>query len=97
LTLSDDKKTFAGLAAIDHLEAGLAFIAGDYMGEHWLATFAVLAIDERQVCLRAFGRFRASAFDPMWPPGSVGTERDKRQWLQSYPSRSINMIITGRI
>ena len=28
-----------------HLEAGLSHIAGDYMGEHWLASFAVLAID----------------------------------------------------
>ena len=33
-------------AARLHLEAGLPHIAGDYMGEHWLATFAVLAIDE---------------------------------------------------
>jgi len=24
----------------DHLAAGLAHVAGDYMGEHWLATFA---------------------------------------------------------
>lgn len=34
-------------AARRHLEAGLPHIAGDYMGEHWLATFAVLAIEER--------------------------------------------------
>ncbi|MFM5917801.1 MAG: DUF2891 domain-containing protein [Novosphingobium sp.] len=32
-------------AAIDrHLEAALPHVAGDYMGEHWLATFAVLAL-----------------------------------------------------
>ncbi len=27
-----------------HLDASLPFIAGDYMGEHWLATFALLAL-----------------------------------------------------
>ena len=36
----------AGRAARDHLEAALPHVAGDYMGEHWLATFAVLALDE---------------------------------------------------
>ncbi len=34
------------LAAADaHLAAALPHVAGDYMGEHWLATFAVLALD----------------------------------------------------
>jgi len=28
-----------------HLGAALANVAGDYMGEHWLATFATLALD----------------------------------------------------
>lgn len=28
-----------------HLEAGLPHVAGDYMGEHWLASFAVLALE----------------------------------------------------
>ena len=28
-----------------HLDAGLAHVAGDYMGEHWLASFALLALD----------------------------------------------------
>ena len=28
-----------------HLTAGLPHVAGDYMGEHWLATFALLAIE----------------------------------------------------
>jgi hypothetical protein len=33
-------------AAIDaHLASGLEHIAGDYAGEHWLATFALLALD----------------------------------------------------
>jgi hypothetical protein len=32
-------------AADRHIEASLAHVAGDYMGEHWLATFALLAVD----------------------------------------------------
>ena len=32
-------------AARRHLDAGLPHVAGDYMGEHWLATFALLALD----------------------------------------------------
>jgi hypothetical protein len=38
----------AGLAcrtADEHLDASLPHVAGDYMGEHWLATFALLALD----------------------------------------------------
>jgi hypothetical protein len=30
-----------------HLDASIAAVAGDYMGEHWLATFATLALDAR--------------------------------------------------
>jgi hypothetical protein len=30
-----------------HLAAGLPHIAGDYMGEHWLASFATLALDDK--------------------------------------------------
>ena len=33
-------------AATRHLEAGLPFVAGDYMGEHWLGSFALLALDD---------------------------------------------------
>ena len=32
-------------AADEHLAAGIAHVAGDYMGEHWLATFALLALE----------------------------------------------------
>lgn len=32
------------LAANAHLDASLRHVAGDYMGEHWLATFALLAL-----------------------------------------------------
>jgi hypothetical protein len=33
-------------AASRHLDASLPHLAGDYMGEHWLATYALLAMDE---------------------------------------------------
>ncbi|HYE47497.1 MAG TPA: DUF2891 domain-containing protein [Caulobacter sp.] len=33
-------------AAEEHLAAGLPHVAGDYMGEHWLASFALLALRE---------------------------------------------------
>jgi len=29
-----------------HLDASLPYVAGDYMGEHWLASFALLALSE---------------------------------------------------
>jgi hypothetical protein len=32
-------------AADAHLDASLPHVAGDYMGEHWLATFALLALE----------------------------------------------------
>jgi hypothetical protein len=41
---ADPRHAIALDAADVHLEAGLAHVAGDYMGEHWLATFALLAL-----------------------------------------------------
>ncbi|MBE7197004.1 MAG: DUF2891 domain-containing protein [Parafilimonas terrae] len=32
-------------AAAKHLDAAMPHLAGDYMGEHWLASFALLALD----------------------------------------------------
>ena len=32
-------------AILDHLDSAMAHITGDYMGEHWLASFALLALD----------------------------------------------------
>jgi hypothetical protein len=32
-------------AAQRHISASLSHVAGDYMGEHWLATFALLALE----------------------------------------------------
>ncbi|MDR3535306.1 MAG: DUF2891 domain-containing protein [Acetobacteraceae bacterium] len=42
---SDARAPIMRDAADRHLEAGLPHVAGDYMGEHWLATFAVLALE----------------------------------------------------
>ncbi len=42
----DARQAVAKTAAAEHLAAGIPHIAGDYMGEHWLASFAVLALEE---------------------------------------------------
>lgn len=44
LALNDPARRAALAAADEHLAAGLEHVAGDYMGEHWLATFALLAL-----------------------------------------------------
>ena len=41
---SDPRKNVALEAADLHLRASVPHVAGDYMGEHWLATFALLAL-----------------------------------------------------
>ena len=40
----DPLRKIATKAADDHLAASLPHVSGDYMGEHWLATFALLAL-----------------------------------------------------
>ena len=45
LALNDPARRAALAAADEHLAAGLQHVAGDYMGEHWLATFALLALE----------------------------------------------------
>jgi hypothetical protein len=47
--LPPETRAIAESSAELHLEAALPHVAGDYMGEHWLATFALLALlaDER--------------------------------------------------
>ena len=42
---SDPRGQFMRDAAARHLEAGRRHISGDYMGEHWLATFLLLALE----------------------------------------------------
>ena len=37
--------TIAEQTALCHLDASLPHVTGDYMGEHWLATFALLALE----------------------------------------------------
>lgn len=43
LAPTEDRKMLEERAA-EHLEAALPHVAGDYMGEHWLASFALLAL-----------------------------------------------------
>ncbi|MGA0604374.1 DUF2891 domain-containing protein [Phenylobacterium sp. VNQ135] len=43
-TLSGPARAAAEAAADRHLAASLPHVAGDYMGEHWLASFALLAL-----------------------------------------------------
>ncbi|QEE47328.1 DUF2891 domain-containing protein [Rhizobium sp. WL3] len=46
--VTDTRRPVMIKAAHEHLEAGIAHVAGDYMGEHWLASFAVLALSETE-------------------------------------------------
>jgi Protein of unknown function (DUF2891) len=45
IALTDARRQVMREAARRHREAALPHIAGDYMGEHWLATFAWLALE----------------------------------------------------
>ncbi|MCX8998993.1 DUF2891 domain-containing protein [Rhizobiaceae bacterium BDR2-2] len=47
LPAGDDRIAAMLKAADRHLAASLPHVAGDYMGEHWLASFATLALDAR--------------------------------------------------
>jgi hypothetical protein len=42
--LAPDAAELARNASREHLDAALPHVAGDYMGEHWLASFALLAL-----------------------------------------------------
>jgi putative effector of murein hydrolase LrgA (UPF0299 family) len=44
LATDDPRRPIALRAAEDHLDAALPHVTGDYMGEHWLASFALLAL-----------------------------------------------------
>lgn len=44
ISASDPRRQIALDAARTHLHASLPHVAGDYMGSHWLATFALLAV-----------------------------------------------------
>ena len=41
---ADNRRGIALDAADAHIAASMPYVAGDYMGEHWLATFALLAL-----------------------------------------------------
>lgn len=44
LPADDPRRTVGEKAAAIHLDAALPHVTGDYMGEHWLASFALLAL-----------------------------------------------------
>ena len=46
LAPTDPRRPAAHDAAQRHLDASLPHVSGDFMGEHWLATFALLAMTE---------------------------------------------------
>jgi hypothetical protein len=43
-TLGSADSALANRVADEHLSAALPHLSGDYAGEHWLATFALLAL-----------------------------------------------------
>ena len=43
-SIGEPERSIALSAAEDHLAAAMPHISGDYMGEHWLASFALLAL-----------------------------------------------------
>jgi hypothetical protein len=45
LPSSDPLRNRAQQAIAEHISSALDHVAGDYMGEHWLASFALLALD----------------------------------------------------
>ncbi|HBF30222.1 DUF2891 domain-containing protein [Rhizobium sp.] len=45
LPATDPRRSVMQEATNTHLKVGLAHVTGDYMGEHWLASFAVLALE----------------------------------------------------
>ena len=47
--LEPDSRELASLTAEAHLDSSLPHVAGDDMGEHWLATFALLALEGKDV------------------------------------------------
>ena len=45
LPAADPRRSLMLEAADRHIAASLPAVSGDYMGEHWLASFAVLALE----------------------------------------------------
>lgn len=48
LLLPAEERSAANAVADEHLDAALSHIEGNYMGEHWLASFALLALQSRE-------------------------------------------------
>jgi len=59
-----DLAELARRTADEHLDASLPHVAGDYMGEHWLATFALLALEPPDRRPRRDGRRSGDGLGP---------------------------------
>jgi hypothetical protein len=42
--LAEPERSIANATADEHLAAAMPHLSGDYMGEHWLQSFALLAL-----------------------------------------------------
>ena len=62
--LDPDLAELARRTADEHLDASLPHVAGDYMGEHWLATFALLALEPPDRRPRRDGRRSGGGLGP---------------------------------
>jgi hypothetical protein len=47
--VSDPRHEVALATADHHLAASLPYVAGEYAGEHWLGTFALLAVSASEL------------------------------------------------
>ena len=76
LAVDDARRGVAENAAAMHLAAGLPHVQGDYMGEHWLATFALLALDDPEaVPASSVASLETAAGSPTPPAASPPTRR----------------------
>jgi hypothetical protein len=54
LSTADPRRAILFEAAVRHAEVGLAHVtSGDYMGEHWLASFALYMLECAEIASRA--------------------------------------------
>ena len=66
--LPDGEREIAEASRRRHLAAALPHVAGDYMGEHWLASFALLAMLSLQLTIPRWSVFRLVPDEGLEPP-----------------------------
>jgi hypothetical protein len=75
---ADPAKPHAINAAMSHLAAAIPHIAGDYMGEHWLATFALLGAGKRLSVAWPTGPSAHCLHSLTMPPNSLALRKFSR-------------------